>query len=37
MIEVPPEFLNALFMLLIVVANISRAKQRSFVPGGARA
>jgi hypothetical protein len=29
MIEVPAEFLNALFMLLIVVANFSRAKQRS--------
>jgi hypothetical protein len=28
MIEVPSEVLNALFMLLIVVANISRAKQR---------
>jgi hypothetical protein len=29
MIEVPSELLNALFMLLIVFANISRAKQRS--------
>jgi len=28
MIEVPSEILNALFMLLIVCANISRAKQR---------
>jgi hypothetical protein len=29
MIELPPEFLNALLTLLIVFANMSRAKQRS--------
>jgi hypothetical protein len=28
MIEVPSVVLNGLFMLLIVLANISRAKQR---------
>jgi hypothetical protein len=29
MIEVPSEFLNALFMLLIVFASINRSKQQS--------
>jgi hypothetical protein len=29
MIEVPSEFLNALFMLLIVVSSINRSKQQS--------
>jgi hypothetical protein len=29
MIEVPPEVLNVVFMLLIVFANISRMRQRS--------
>ena len=29
MIEVPPEFLNALFALLIVAANVNRLRQRS--------
>ena len=29
MIELPPEVLNAVFMLLIVIANISRMRQRS--------
>jgi len=28
MIEVPSEFLNALFMLLIVFASINRSRQR---------
>ncbi len=28
MIEVPSELLNALFMLLIVVASINRSRQR---------
>ena len=29
MIEVPSEFLNALFMLLIVVASVNRSRQQS--------
>ena len=29
MIEVPAEFLNALFMLLIVVSSINRSRQQS--------
>jgi hypothetical protein len=29
MIEVPSEFLNVLFTLLIVIANVSRARRRS--------
>ena len=29
MIELPPEILNVVFMLLIVAANISRMRQRS--------
>jgi hypothetical protein len=29
MIEVPSEFLNALFMLLIVFASVNRSKQQS--------
>ena len=29
MIEVPSEFLNALFMLLIVVSGINRSRQQS--------
>jgi hypothetical protein len=29
MIEVPAEFLNALFMLLIVFASINRSRQQS--------
>ena len=29
MIEVPSEFLNALFMLLIVVSSINRSRQQS--------
>jgi hypothetical protein len=35
MIEVPTELLNIVFMLLIVAANISRAKQRSAGEAGA--
>jgi hypothetical protein len=34
MIEVPSEFLNALFMLLIVFASVNRSKQHS--AGGSR-
>ena len=30
MIEVPSEFLNLLFALLIVFATVNRSKQRSF-------
>jgi hypothetical protein len=33
MIEVPSEFLNALFMLLVVVSSINRSRQQS--PGKA--
>jgi hypothetical protein len=33
MIEVPSEFLNALFALLIVFASVSRSKQRSASEG----
>jgi hypothetical protein len=29
MIEVPSEFLNALFMLLVVVSSINRSRQQS--------
>jgi hypothetical protein len=29
MIEVPSEFLNALFVLLIIVSSINRSKQQS--------
>jgi len=29
MIEVPPDFLNVLFTLLIVAATITRSKQRA--------
>jgi hypothetical protein len=29
MIEVPSEFLNALFMLLVVVSSINRSRQHS--------
>jgi hypothetical protein len=29
MIEVPPEFLNAVFTLLIVFASVNRSKRRS--------
>jgi hypothetical protein len=29
MIEVPPEFLNLMFTLLIVLASVNRSKQRS--------
>ncbi len=29
MIEVPPDFLNVVFTLLIVAASITRSKQRS--------
>ena len=29
MIEVPHEFLNVVFMLLIVMASVNRSKQRS--------
>jgi hypothetical protein len=29
MIEVPPEVLNALFMLLIVFASVNRSRQQS--------
>jgi hypothetical protein len=29
MIEVPPEFLNAVFTLLIVFASVNRSRQRS--------
>jgi hypothetical protein len=28
MIEVPSEFLNALFMLLVLVSSINRSRQR---------
>ena len=30
MIEVPSEFLNILFALLIVFASVNRSRQRSF-------
>jgi hypothetical protein len=29
MIEVPPDFLNVVFALLIVLASVNRSKQRS--------
>jgi hypothetical protein len=29
MIEVPPDFLNVVFTLLIVLATVNRSKQRS--------
>jgi hypothetical protein len=29
MIEVPPDFLNVVFMLLIVLASVARSKQHS--------
>jgi hypothetical protein len=29
MIEVPPDFLNVVFTLLIVLASVNRSKQRS--------